>query len=109
MIAELYKAVSKIGLVFRGLYGEGSKPKGAIYQLSNQITLGISEADALQNLTSIAGQVIEQEKEAASRLDRPMLEDRIYRSLGVLQNARILGSDESWAVCPTSGWAFPWG
>lgn len=94
MIAELYKAVSKIGLVFRGLYGEGSKPKGAIYQLSNQITLGISEADALQNLTSIAGQVIEQEKEAASRLDRPMLEDRIYRSLGVLQNARILGSDE---------------
>ena len=94
MIAELYKAVSKIGLVFRGLYGEGSKPKGAIYQLSNQITLGISELDALQNLASIAGQVIEQEKEAASRLDRPMLEDRIYRSLGVLQNARILGTDE---------------
>lgn len=94
MIAELYKAVSKIGLVFRGLYGEGSKPKGAIYQLSNQITLGISELDALQNLASIAGQVIEQEKEAAGRLDRPMLEDRIYRSLGVLQNARILGTDE---------------
>lgn len=94
IIAELYKAVSKIGLVFRGLYGEGSKPKGAVYQLSNQITLGISEADALQNLSSIAGQVIEQEKEAVGRLDRPMLEDRIYRSLGILQNARILGSDE---------------
>ena len=93
-IAELVKAVSKIGLVFRGLYGEGSKPKGAIYQLSNQITLGISEGDALKNLSSIAAQVIEQEKQAASRLDPLMLEDRVYRAVGVLQNARILHSDE---------------
>lgn len=94
MMAELYKAVSKIGLVFRGLYGEGSRPKGAIYQLSNQITLGISELDALQNLSSIAGQVIEQEKGAAAQLDKLMMEDGIYRSLGVLQNARILSTDE---------------
>ena len=94
LMAELFKAVSKIGLVFRGLYGEGSKPQGAIYQLSNQITLGISEQDALQNLGSIAGQVIEQEKAAVEKLDRTLLEDRVFRSLGVMQNARVLGSEE---------------
>ena len=109
VISELYKAVSKIGLVFRGLYGEGSKPKGAVYQLSNQITLGISENDALQNLSSIAGQVIGQEKEACGRLERDMLEDRVYRSLGLLQSARILSAGEFMDLLSNLRWGLSLG
>ena len=44
---QVIRAVSQLGLTVRGLYGEGSEASGDLYQLSNQITLGISENDAL--------------------------------------------------------------
>lgn len=57
-LQQLANTVSKLGLTIRGLYGEGSKPEGAIYQLSNQVTLGISEQAAIENLKGIAAQII---------------------------------------------------
>lgn len=54
MLQQLAGTVAKLGLTIRGLYGEGSKPEGAIYQLSNQVTLGISEQAAIENLKGIA-------------------------------------------------------
>ena len=93
-IQPLAKAVSKIGLTIRGTYGEGTKPKGALYQISNQITLGISEQNALENLSSITRQVMEKEHTLAGQLDHDRLEDSVYRAWGLLQNARILGSEE---------------
>ena len=57
-IQQLANTVSKLGLTIRGLYGEGSKPEGAIYQLSNQVTLGISESAAIENLKGIAAQIL---------------------------------------------------
>ena len=41
--------LSKLGLVIRGTYGEGTSVTGALYQLSNQITLGLSEREAVEN------------------------------------------------------------
>ena len=61
-IQQLANTVSKLGLTIRGLYGEGSKPEGAIYQLSNQVTLGISESAAIENLKGIAAQIIREER-----------------------------------------------
>ena len=40
------EAVGKIGLTIRGMYGEGSRSAASFYQISNQITLGISEKNA---------------------------------------------------------------
>lgn len=94
-IGRLASTVSKLGLVIRGAFGEGSSPKGDIYQLSNQITLGISEEAALDNLQSITLQLISQERSAAEKLlENPAEEDKIFRAMGILQNARVLSGDE---------------
>lgn len=94
-IGKLASTVSKLGLVIRGAHGEGSSPKGAIYQLSNQITLGISEQEALDNLQSITLQLVAQERAAAkSLLENPAQVDEIWRARGILQYARMLTCDE---------------
>lgn len=98
-IQQLANTVAKLGLTIRGLYGEGSKPEGAIYQLSNQVTLGISEKAAIENLKGIAAQIIRQERTAREELCRnPHFEDRVWRSLGILQTARLLTRDEFMAL-----------
>lgn len=99
MLQQLAGTVAKLGLTIRGLYGEGSKPEGAIYQLSNQVTLGISEQAAIENLKGIALQIIREERTAREQLCRnPRFEDRVWRSLGLLRSARLLGHDEFMAL-----------
>ncbi|MBR6360338.1 MAG: protein arginine kinase [Clostridia bacterium] len=94
-INAIANTVSKLGLSIGGAYGSRKKPAGDIYQISNRITLGITEETAVANLKSIVLQLINQERSAAEReIKNPALEDKIYRSLGVLENARMLGSDE---------------
>ena len=94
-MGRLASTVSKLGLVIRGAHGEGSSPKGEIYQLSNQITLGISEEEALDNLQSITLQLVAQERSAAKTLmENPQQEDKIWRALGILKNARMISCDE---------------
>ena len=87
-------SVRKIGFTVRGMYGEGSNSEAGIYQLSNQITLGISEKDALNNLTAITTQLVERERELRNNCDKIKLEDRVYRAYGLLKNARIMSSNE---------------
>ena len=60
--------LSKLGLTLRGTYGEGSKITGALYQLSNQITLGLSESEAVENLRAITVQLMEEERKARSQM-----------------------------------------
>lgn len=87
-------SISKIGLTVRGMYGEGTKALASLYQISNQITLGISEKNAIDNLKIIASQLIQKEENYRKELDRIKLEDRCMRSYGILKNARILTSSE---------------
>ncbi len=94
-IQQMANTVSKLGLTIRGLYGEGSKPEGAIYQLSNQVTLGISEQAAIQNLKGIAAQIIREERAGREELSRnPRFEDLVWRSFGLLKTARLLSGNE---------------
>lgn len=92
---SLSSTVAKLGLTLRGAYSEGVEAAGDIFQLSNQVTLGISEEAALQNLGSIAQQIISQEKQARAAVtnDSEFI-DRIYRSKGILQSAYKLTSKE---------------
>ncbi|HBC25856.1 MAG TPA: protein arginine kinase [Ruminococcaceae bacterium] len=88
-------SLSKLGLAIRGIYGEGTQPVGALYQLSNQVTLGLSEKAAIDNLKSIAEQLIGQERAARENLVKNLeIQDGICRSVGVLRNARMLSSNE---------------
>lgn len=87
--------LSKLGLTLRGTYGEGSRIAGAVYQLSNQITLGISESEAVDNLNSISLQMIEQERKAREKLSgNIVIQDKIDRAAGVLKSAKMLSSEE---------------
>ena len=78
----------------RGIYGEGSKAAASLYQISNQITLGISEKNAIENLKIIAEQIVEREKQGRNTIERISIEDTVFRSLGTLKYARILSSEE---------------
>lgn len=93
-ISQIAGAVSKIGLTLRGTYGEGSRADGALYQLSNQITLGISEEAACDNLETITSQLIGKERQARENTPETLLNDRVYRALGTLRYARMLSYDE---------------
>ncbi len=93
-VSRLASTVNKIGFTVRGTYGEGSKASAAMYQLSNQVTLGISEAAAIENLKSIAAQSLAQERAARSALEPDSLEDTAYRALGTLKYAREISTDE---------------
>lgn len=93
-ISQLADSVGKIGFTVRGMYGEGSKPAASMYQVSNQITLGISEKNALDNLKIITQQLIDKERTERESLNRVKLEDTCFRALGILQNARVLSSGE---------------
>ncbi|MBQ7294751.1 MAG: protein arginine kinase [Clostridia bacterium] len=94
-IHRLSTTVAKLGLTLRGSYGEGSEVSGDIYQLSNQVTLGISEEAAIKNLNSIAMQIITQEKQTRAALvkDDDYL-DRISRAYGILRSAHKLTTNE---------------
>lgn len=95
-LQALANSVSKLGLTIRGSYGEGTQPHGALYQMSNQVTLGISEQAAIENLSGIAAQIMKQEETArADLLAKPAFEDRVWRSLGVLRTARLLSHEEA--------------
>lgn len=93
-IGGIYDAVAKIGLTIRGTYGEGSGSAASLYQVSNQITLGISETAAIENLIAIAQRIVERENAARNSVDKTELEDSVMRAYGILKNARILSSEE---------------
>lgn len=93
-LSKINDSASKIGLTFRGFYGEGSNSKAGIYQLSNQITLGVSERTALENLETIASQIAEKELQAEKSLDRETLFDTVCRSVGLLRFARRMDTSE---------------
>ncbi len=96
-IGSVMNLMTKIGLTVRGLYGEGSSADGCLYQISNQITLGIGEKDAIEKLTSAVTQIAENEKNLREALlsgGGVDFEDSIFRSFGILKYARKLSSVE---------------
>ncbi|NMB00440.1 MAG: protein arginine kinase [Firmicutes bacterium] len=98
-VQEVLGTVSKFGLTVRGLYGEGSDVWGNVFQLSNQITLGQSEEETIEHLARFTAQILHSEQQAREYLldkDRRLTtEDWLYRSYGILSNARILASQEA--------------
>jgi protein arginine kinase len=97
-VEESLYALSKLGIAIRGIYGEGSKVAGSIYQISNQITLGPSEQEILSNLKAVINKIITHEnrtREAAYKNYKYEIEDRAARSLGTLKSAVLLTSAES--------------
>ena len=94
-MGKLTGSLSKLGIVIRGMYGEGSEPYGAVYQLSNQVTLGITEQEAIKNLRDIAMQLVAQERNAREKLSENInILDDIFRSYGILLYAKLVSNSE---------------
>lgn len=97
-IGQLLHVLPKLGLAVRGLYGEGTQAVGNLFQVSNQITLGQTEEDVAAGVERAALQIIDQERDARKLLadqQMPLLQDRAYRALGILQNARVISAEEA--------------
>jgi protein arginine kinase len=97
-INRILSAVTQVGLAVRGMYGEGSEALGNLFQISNQITLGQTEGEIIDNLHGVAKQIIEHERAARQRLmseSRLRIEDRVRRSYGILSYAAVMDSKES--------------
>ncbi|MEI8012117.1 MAG: protein arginine kinase [Candidatus Omnitrophota bacterium] len=97
-INKVLSAIAKLSFASRGFYGEGTQAIGNFYQISNQVSLGHSETDIIQNINGLIRQIIEQEEQARQALlvqNRAALEDKIWRAWGVLNNARIISSQET--------------
>ncbi|MCQ2460910.1 MAG: ATP--guanido phosphotransferase [Clostridia bacterium] len=94
-IPKLASMVSKLGLVLSGAYGEADNPVGSLFQLSNQVTLGISEQAAIDNLKSISLSIVEQERAFRKDLMNSLkFQDIFWRSFGTLKNARVISFGE---------------
>lgn len=97
-INGVINTAGKIGLAVRGIYGEGTEYLGDIYQISNQVTLGMSEEEIITNLKDVTLQIIQNEKIAWEKLLETKsieMEDKVFRSYGTLKNARLLSSKEA--------------
>ncbi len=93
-IRSIADSVSRIGLSIKGITNGEGYNKSSLYRLSNLITIGITESAAIENLSSIAGQVISRERLARESLDIVSLEDSIFRAVALLKNARKISKDE---------------
>ncbi|HMP71656.1 MAG TPA: protein arginine kinase [Kiritimatiellia bacterium] len=97
-LGPIVKGLGKIGLVVRGLWGEGTESAGNMVQISNQMTLGEREPDVVANIEQIAREIIEHERNARARLmekRQSFLEDQVGRAYGILSHARLLSSKEA--------------
>jgi protein arginine kinase len=96
-IQRVLNSVGQLGLNVRGLYGEHSDFMGHLFQVSNQTTLGRSERDSIDHLERVTTHILDQEKRSRERLlrdARAQLEDKVWRSYGILRHCRAIKSKE---------------
>lgn len=96
-IAALQNQLAKIGLTIRGMLGEGSSADGCLYQISNQVTLGVSEEETIKKLTGVINQIAGQERALRKAMSEQYTEkmyDRIRRAYGVMLHANLISSEE---------------
>ena len=97
-INRVISSANNLGIEVRGLYGEGTKAYGSLYQISNRSTLGVSEENTIEKLKNIVDQIIEMEQKARKALtdnNAETLSDRLFRSYGTLKYARSISSSEA--------------
>lgn len=96
-IASLQSQLTKLGLTVRGMSGEGSSADGCLYQISNQITLGVSEEETLKKLSAITKSIVKRERELRGSIggeEYLRLRDRVRRAMGIMGYAELIDTKE---------------
>jgi protein arginine kinase len=97
-IDKVFRSLQKISLAVRGLYGEGSQAMGDFYQISNQVTLGLTESELVRRVSDIVPVIIDYERQARDFLVKEShenLHDRVSRAYGILRTAQTISSEET--------------
>lgn len=97
-VNKIINSVNKIGLAVRGLHGEGSEAMGNLFQISNQTTLGETEAEIIERLNKVISQIVEHEQNAREKLveQKPgAVLDQVGRAYGILSHAHSIHSKEA--------------
>lgn len=96
-LEKVFRALQKINLAVRGLYGEGTRASGDFYQISNQVTLGKDEGTILKEIREVIPQIIHYEREARKALMQqyqPLVQDKVSRAYGTLKAATMMSAEE---------------
>ncbi len=94
---RIIRECNRVGLTFRGMYGEGSESAGSLFQVSNQVALGPTEDELVEKVSGVASRLAGQETKARKTLLEKKgieLEDRAWRAWGIIHNARSVSSRE---------------
>ncbi len=95
---EVVRSISRLGLTVRGVYGEGSDAEGYMYQISNEVTLGVSEEEIISQVDEIARKLCSLESSERGKLrtgaSQLAVKDKCLRAYGVATNCAVLSSGE---------------
>lgn len=97
-INRIVRSIVQLGYSVRGLYGEGSEALSNIFQVSNQVTMGLSEEDTLAQLTKVVKGIVKEEEKCRQALrdgDFEAFEDRVWRAYGILTHSRRISGEEA--------------
>ena len=98
VIPKMLRSISRLGLTVRGVYGEGSDAAGYMYQISNEVTLGVTEEEILSEVEKVVNKVCELEEAERRNLQKGSsaldIRDECMRSYGILTNCAKLSTSE---------------
>lgn len=100
-VASQLRAAYDLGVSIRGMFGEGSRSVGDLYQVSNEVTLGLSEREIVQRVNSVAQYLLNEERDARKELlaaERNRLVENARKSLSVLQYSRSIAPEKAIAL-----------
>lgn len=97
-INRVMQSISGMGIAVRGMYGEGTSSEGSMFQISNNITMGLTEQEILNKVKNVVNKLSDLEKEARKILlskNKTGIEDKVCRAYGTLKYARSISSAEA--------------
>ncbi|UCC94518.1 MAG: protein arginine kinase [Candidatus Omnitrophota bacterium] len=97
-INKILELLAKVSFTTRGLFGEGTQALGNFFQISNQVSLGLSERELIENLSGVVNQLVSQEIDARNTLLKKYkisTEDNVWRALGILRSSRLISTSEA--------------
>lgn len=98
-LEKIFNEISNLGISIRGMYGENTSGDGAIFQISNQKTLGIKEEDIIEQVKQVTNYIVKQERKARGILKNKIeIKDEVMRSYGIAKYATIMTKDEAMQI-----------
>ena len=98
VMPRVIRSISRLGLTVRGVYGEGSDAEGYMYQISNEVTLGVTEEEILTQVKEAVLKICELEEaerrnliQGSSALE---IQDECLRAYGILTNCAKISTRE---------------